>query len=76
MYGAVFFTIVGCFVCYFGENSWWWLFAWFFGGGFFELACRMGCGQEFSGAVGDIASTAIDFSSCDFGGDGGGCSSD
>ncbi len=82
MYGAIIGLIVGACFAYFGGLSWWWEFAWFFGGMVVELCARIGAGEELANAVGNSITAGIEFSSSgdggggDWGGDCGGCSGD
>lgn len=71
MYGGILGLLIGAGFSLFGEASWWWEFAWFFGGMFMEFMVRMGAGEEFFDAVGNCITAGIELSASGDGGGGG-----
>lgn len=62
MYGALIGSVLGGLFCYGMDISYWWVFAGAGLGGLLELAIRVGSGEEFGDALGNLVTAGFDLS--------------
>ncbi len=68
MFGGGLGFIICLITSFCGATSWWWLLWGSLLGGFFEIAARMGCGEEFGDIIGSICDIVSSFGDIDIGG--------